>query len=82
MLGGGFASFNLFEYTAYIEANYPSNAATWTVVGAAPASFFDLETDVYCSTSQLPFGLHLVHATGTNVASVVCLQKAVVLGLC
>jgi hypothetical protein len=79
MLGGGFASFNLFEYAASIEASYPSSATTWTVLGAAPASFFDLEIDVYCSSAPLSFDLHIVHATGTPTSSVTCPQKTVVL---
>jgi len=80
MLGGGFASLDLFEYAAYIEASYPSSSTTWTVVGTAPASFFDLEADIYCSKAHPPIDLHLVHATGTTTASVACPQKMLVLG--
>src|SRR5690348_12505298 len=42
VVGGGFAASDMFEYAAWISASYPSSATTWTVVGSAPASFFDL----------------------------------------
>lgn len=80
MLGGGFASSDLFEYAAYIKASYPSSNTTWTVTGAAPDSFFDLEAAVYCSKAQPPIELHLAHATGTTTASVICPPQTVVLG--
>lgn len=72
MLGGGFQSFDLFEYAAAVEASYPSSATTWTVVGSAPASFFDLEADVYCSPTRVPLGVQTPQATGTGATSVTC----------
>lgn len=79
MLGGGFKSFDLFEYAAYIEASYPSSATTWTVTGSAPASFFDLEADVYCSSARILLGIQMAQATGTNAARVPCPQGTVLL---
>jgi hypothetical protein len=52
----------MFEYAAYIEASYPSGAATWTVTAAAPASYFSLEAEVYCLPQIVPLGLRVVHA--------------------
>jgi hypothetical protein len=72
MLGGGFRSSDLFEYAATIEASYPSSATTWTVMGFAPASFFDLEAQVYCFQTKVPLGIHIVRATSIPVAKVAC----------
>jgi hypothetical protein len=80
MLGGGFGAGDLFEYAAYIEASYPSGAATWTVTGAAPASFFDLEAEVYCLRETTPVGLHVVHTMGSPAATAACPQDTVLLG--
>lgn len=60
MLGGGFRSSDLFEYAAFIDASYPSGATTWTVTGSAPASYFDVEADVYCFSAMVPFGIQIV----------------------
>lgn len=66
MLGGGFGSSDMFEYAAYIEASYPSSAATWTVTAAAPASYFSLEAEIYCLPETIPLGLRVVHATAAT----------------
>ena len=79
MLGGGFAASNLFEYAAYIEASYPSGGATWTVTASAPASYFDLEAQVYCLPAATPIGLRVVHASGAPSATATCPQDTVLL---
>lgn len=79
MLGGGFNSSDLFEYAAYIEASYPASATTWTVTGSAPASFFDVEADVYCFPARLPLGIQIVQATGTDAVRVACPQETALL---
>jgi hypothetical protein len=69
MIGGGFAASDLFEYAAYIEASYPSNATTWTVMGTAPASYFDLKAEVYCVSAPVSLDIQRVQgATGGRVA--------------
>lgn len=69
MIGGGFAASDLFEYAAYIEASYPSSASTWTVTGAAPASYFDLAAQVYCVSAPVSLGMQIVWgASGGRVA--------------
>src|SRR5579885_925950 len=60
MIGGGFAASNLFEYAAYIEASYPSDATTWTVTGVAPASYFNLAAEVYCLSAPVSLGVQIV----------------------
>jgi hypothetical protein len=67
MLGGGFGSSDMFEYAAYMEASYPSGAATWTVTAAAPASYFYLEAEIYCIPQTIPLGLHVVYAPAATV---------------
>ena len=79
MLGGGFISSDLFEYAAYIEASYPSGATTWTVTGSAPASYFDVEVDVYCFPAMVPFGIRIVRATGADAVKVACPQGTMLL---
>lgn len=79
MLGGGFSSYDLFEYAAWIEGSYPSGQTTWTVVGAAPASFFDLEADVYCTPAQMSLDIQNVQATGSDTMSITCPQGTVLL---
>lgn len=68
MIGGGFAANNLFEYAAYIEASYPSGASTWTVKGAAHASYFDLVADVYCLSAPVSLGIQIAQRPGGQVA--------------
>ena len=68
MIGGGFAANNLFEYAAYIEASYPPDASTWTVTGAAPASYFDLVADVYCLSAPVSLGIQIAQRAGGHVA--------------
>jgi hypothetical protein len=80
MLGGGFGTGDLFEYAAYIEASYPSGAATWTVTGAAPASYFYMEAEVYCLPVTIPIGLHVVQVAGAPAATAACLPYTVLLG--
>jgi hypothetical protein len=80
MLGGGFRANNLFEYAAVIEASYPSGVATWTVTGSAPASYFDLEADVFCLPATIPLGVRVVHATGAPAATAACPPDTVLLG--
>jgi hypothetical protein len=80
MLGGGFGTSDLFEYAAYIEASYPSDATTWTVVGSAPASYFDVEVDVYCAPAMIPFGIQVVRATSAPAGRATCPQETVLLG--
>ncbi len=77
MLGGGFAASDLFEYAAYIEASYPSDAMTWITTGSAPASFYDLEAEVYCAPATTPLGIQIIHTSG---ASATCPQGTVLLG--
>jgi hypothetical protein len=79
MQGGGFQASNLFEYAAYIEASYPSDSTTWTVTGAAPASFYDLEAEVYCASATRPVGMQIVHASGATEATAACPQNTVLL---
>lgn len=79
MLGGGFRSSDLFEYAAYIEASYPSSATTWTVTGSAPASYFDVEADVYCLPAMVSLGIQIVRATGIDAVRVACPQETVLL---
>jgi hypothetical protein len=79
MLGGGFRSSDLFEYAAYIKASYPSSATTWTVMGSAPASYFDEEADVYCLQAMVPLGIQIVRATGSPAGRVACPQGTVLL---
>lgn len=64
MIGGGFAASNLFEYAAYIEASYPSDANTWTVTATAPASYFDLAAEVYCASTPISLGIQIVKGAG------------------
>jgi hypothetical protein len=80
MLGGGFESSNCFEYAASIEASYPSGATTWTVIGSAPASYFDLEADIYCVPAAMAVGLHVVQTSGIAMATATCPQDTVLLG--
>lgn len=80
MLGGGFGASDLFEYAAYIEASYPTDVTTWSVTASAPASYFDLEVDVYCVPTTFALGLHVVQATGVAMATVACPQDTVLLG--
>jgi hypothetical protein len=80
MLGGGFIASNLFEYAAYIYASYPSGPTTWTVVGYGPASYFQLEADVYCAADVPAAAVHIVHASGASTATATCPQGTVLLG--
>jgi hypothetical protein len=81
MLGGGFIASNLFEYAAYVTASYPSGPATWTVVASAPASYFQLEADVYCAPAPpATVEIHIIHATGTGTATAACPLGTVLLG--
>lgn len=68
MIGGGFSVSDVFEYAAYIEASYPSGASTWTVTGAAPASYFDLEAEVYCVSAPVSLGTQIVQGAGGHIA--------------
>ena len=68
MIGGGFAASDLFEYAAYIEASYPSSASTWTVTGAAPASYFVLAAEVYCLSAPVSLGIQIIQRAGGHVA--------------
>ncbi len=79
MLGGGFRSSDLFEYAAFIEASYPSSATTWTVM-AAPGPSIGVEAEVYCFPTMVPFGIHIVRATGSLAERVACPQRSVLLG--
>jgi len=79
MLGGGFFSSDLFEYAASIEASYPSGATTWTVAASAPASYFDVEAEVYCFPAMVPLGIHTIRATGTPAGRVACPQGTALL---
>jgi hypothetical protein len=72
MIGGGFAASDLFEYAAYIEASYPSSASTWTVTGAAPASYFDLAAEVYCVSAPVSLGMQIVRGAGASGGRVAC----------
>ncbi len=78
MIGGGFAASNLFEYAAYIEASYPSDAATWTVTGVAPASYFNLAAEVYCLSAPVSLGVQIVHA-GAPGGRIACPQGTILL---
>jgi hypothetical protein len=80
VVGGGFAAGDLFEYAAWISASYPSSATTWTVVGSAPASFFDLAAVVYCAPVARPASVQIVHASGAGSATAACPQGTVLLG--
>jgi hypothetical protein len=80
VVGGGFVASDLFEYAAWISASYPSSATTWTVVGSAPASFFDLAAVVYCAPIARPAGVQIVHASSAGSATVACPQGTVLLG--
>jgi hypothetical protein len=80
MVGGGIGTSALFEFAAYIEASYPSGARTWSVTGSAPASYFNLEAEVYCVPAVISFGVRTVHASGAPVAEVACPQNTVLLG--
>jgi hypothetical protein len=80
LLGGGFGTSDLFEYAAYIDASYPSNARTWTVTASAPASYFELEADVYCVRATSAVGLHIALASGVPMATAACPRDMVLLG--
>jgi hypothetical protein len=80
LLGGGFVAYNLFEYAAYLSSSYPSSATTWTVVGSAPAAYFNLEVDAYCASVTRPASIHVVHTTGSGGATAVCPHGSVLLG--
>jgi hypothetical protein len=69
----------MFEYAAYIEASYPSGAATWTVTAAAPSSYFYLEGEIYCLTKSIPLGVRVVHVAGASRVTAACPPNTVLL---
>lgn len=78
MLGGGFATSDVFEYDAFIEANYPSNATTWTVTGGSSPSF-QLEVYVYCLKAADPLGIQIVQSGGTPGGQIACPKGTTIL---